>query len=90
MMGMDLNASPEPEEDEVYPEPQSEEDNVPEEVVDFNEPVEHEESAIQISRRVSHCHILSVRRGVNGYGSNILMISSPMGISQLSVIMVIK
>lgn len=55
---MDLNASPEPEEDEVFPEPHSEEDNVPEEQVEYNEHVEHGETAVQISRRVSLCLIL--------------------------------
>ncbi|KAL0426273.1 UNVERIFIED_CONTAM: capping enzyme [Sesamum latifolium] len=55
---MDLNASPEPEEDEVFPEPQSEEDNVLEEHVDYNEHLSHGESAVQISRRVLFCLIL--------------------------------
>ncbi|KAL0336787.1 UNVERIFIED_CONTAM: capping enzyme [Sesamum calycinum] len=55
---MDLNASPEPEEDEVFPEPQSEEDNVLEEHVDYNEHVSHGESAVQISRRVLFCLIM--------------------------------
>lgn len=67
IVSVDLNASPEPEEDEVLPEPQSEEDNAPEEVVDFTEQVEHEESAIQISRRVSHCHILCVQNFLQAY-----------------------
>ncbi|KAL6506800.1 hypothetical protein OROHE_022237 [Orobanche hederae] len=48
---MDLNATPEPEEEDVFPEPQSEEDYAPEAHVNYNEPVEHGESAVQISRR---------------------------------------
>ncbi|KAL8509189.1 hypothetical protein ACS0TY_016394 [Phlomoides rotata] len=43
---MDLNASPEPEEDEVFPERHSEEDFAPEEKVESDE-----ESAVQIKRR---------------------------------------
>ncbi|KAK4392290.1 capping enzyme [Sesamum angolense] len=59
---MDLNASPEPEEDEVFPEPQSEEDNVLEEHVDYNEHVSHGESAVQISRREREERIQRLRR----------------------------
>ncbi|KAL7092623.1 hypothetical protein ACP275_12G174900 [Erythranthe tilingii] len=47
---MDLNASPEPEEDEVYPGSHSEEDNGPEERVEYKH-VEHGESAVQLLRR---------------------------------------
>lgn len=55
IVSMDLNASPEPEEDEVipFPDPHSEEDIAPEERVEYNEHVEHGESAAQIARRVS-------------------------------------
>ncbi|GER37973.1 mRNA capping enzyme family protein [Striga asiatica] len=49
---MDLNASPEPEEDDVFPAPHLEEENVPGEFADYNEHVERGESAVQISRRV--------------------------------------
>ncbi|KAL3622822.1 hypothetical protein CASFOL_033430 [Castilleja foliolosa] len=48
---MDLNVSPEPEDDEVFPEPHSEEDNVADEHAEYNEHVDHEESGAQISRR---------------------------------------
>ncbi|CAA2938458.1 mRNA-capping enzyme-like [Olea europaea subsp. europaea] len=47
---MDLNAFPETEEDEVFPEPHTEEDNGQEEHI-YNEHAEHGESAVQISRR---------------------------------------
>ncbi|KAG8374389.1 hypothetical protein BUALT_Bualt11G0126800 [Buddleja alternifolia] len=59
---MDLNASPEPEEDELLPEPQSEEDNVPEEHVKYNEHVDHTESAAQILRREREERIQRMRR----------------------------
>ena len=51
---MDLNASPEPEEDEVFPKPQSEEDNV-----QYYEHVDHEQSGASIARRVPFCLILN-------------------------------
>ncbi|KAL6519455.1 hypothetical protein OROGR_018775 [Orobanche gracilis] len=46
---MDLNASPVPEEDEVFPEPHSEEDIVPAEQAVYR--MGHGETAVQISRR---------------------------------------
>ncbi|KAL6528655.1 hypothetical protein OROMI_029300 [Orobanche minor] len=46
---MDLNASPVPEEDEVFPEPHSEEDIAPAEQAVYH--VGHGETAVQISRR---------------------------------------
>ncbi|KAK6152508.1 hypothetical protein DH2020_015143 [Rehmannia glutinosa] len=62
IVSMDLNASPEPEEDEVFPEPYSEEDNVQDEQVDYNEHVEREESAVQISRREREERMQRIRR----------------------------
>ncbi|PIN02762.1 mRNA capping enzyme, guanylyltransferase (alpha) subunit [Handroanthus impetiginosus] len=59
---MDLNVSPEPEDDEVFPEPQSEEDNAQEEQVEYNDHVEHEESAVEISRREREERIQRMRR----------------------------
>ncbi|KAL1539518.1 mRNA guanylyltransferase [Salvia divinorum] len=59
---MDLNASPEPEEDEVFPEPQSEEDNVQEEHIQYNEHVDHEQSGASIARREREERILRMRR----------------------------
>lgn len=56
---MDLNASPEPEEDEVFPEPQSEEDNVQEEHIEYSEHVDHEQSGASLARRVLFCLLLS-------------------------------
>lgn len=56
---MDLNAFPETEEDEVFPEPHTEEDNGQEEHI-YNEHAEHGESAVQISRRVSLSYHLSL------------------------------
>lgn len=50
---MDLNASPEPEEDEVFPDTHYEEDNAREERIEYKEHVDHGESAAQIARRVS-------------------------------------
>ncbi|KAL2554749.1 mRNA capping enzyme family protein [Forsythia ovata] len=61
---MDLNASPEPEEDEVFPEPHSEEDNGPEEQI-YNEHAEHGESAVQISRREREERIQRLKRHRN-------------------------
>lgn len=49
---MDLNAIPEPEEDEVFYQPNFEEDHAPEEQIEYNEHSEHGESAVEISRRV--------------------------------------
>ncbi|CAA3027955.1 mRNA-capping enzyme-like isoform X1 [Olea europaea subsp. europaea] len=49
--GMDLNAIPEPEEDEVFYQPNFEEDHGPEEQIEYNEHSEHGESAVEISRR---------------------------------------
>ncbi|XP_042011874.1 mRNA-capping enzyme-like isoform X4 [Salvia splendens] len=54
---MDLNASPEPEEDEVFPKPQSEEDNV-----QYYEHVDHEQSGASIARREREERILRMRR----------------------------
>lgn len=54
---MDLNASPLPEDDDVFPEPHSEEDNVQEEQIEYNEHADHEESGASIARRVSFCLI---------------------------------
>ncbi|GER25958.1 mRNA capping enzyme family protein [Striga asiatica] len=59
---MDLNASPEPEEDDVFPEPHSEEENVRYEHADYNEHVDGGESAVQISRRLfvaKPCHLMT-------------------------------
>lgn len=56
---MDLNASPEPEEEEVFPEPQSEDDNVHEERIEYNEHVDHGGAAVSTARRVSFCLIVS-------------------------------
>ncbi|XP_057803453.1 uncharacterized protein LOC131018766 [Salvia miltiorrhiza] len=59
---MDLNASPEPEEEEVFHEQQSEEDNVQEEHIEYNEHVDHEQSGASLARRVSFCLILNQQR----------------------------
>ncbi|KAH6798383.1 mRNA capping enzyme family protein [Perilla frutescens var. frutescens] len=59
---MDLNASPEPEEDEVFPEQHSEEDNVHEEKIEYNEHVDHEETAISTARREREERIQRMRR----------------------------
>ncbi|CAA0832860.1 mRNA capping enzyme family protein [Striga hermonthica] len=59
---MDLNASPEPEEDDVFPEPQSEEENVRYEHADYNEHVDRGESAVQISRREREERMQRIRR----------------------------
>ncbi|CAA0827503.1 mRNA capping enzyme family protein [Striga hermonthica] len=59
---MDLNASPEPEEDDVFPEPHSEEENVPGEFADYNEHAERGESAVQISRREREERMQRIRR----------------------------
>ncbi|KAL1543533.1 mRNA guanylyltransferase [Salvia divinorum] len=59
---MDLNASPEPEEDEVFPEPQSEEDSAPEEHIEYNEHVDHEQSGASIARREREERTLRMRR----------------------------
>lgn len=52
---MDLNASPEPEEDEVFPERHSEEYFAPEEKVQYSEHLDHRETGAQIRRRVLLC-----------------------------------
>lgn len=72
---MDLNASPEPEEDEVFPAqqseedevfpaPQSEEDSAQEEHIEYNEHVDQEQSGASVARRVSFCLILSQQDNV--------------------------
>lgn len=53
---MDLNASPEPEEDEVFPKPESEEENV-----QYYEHVDHEQSGASIARRVPFCLIMNLQ-----------------------------
>lgn len=59
---MDLNASPEPEEDEVFPEQQTEEDTVQEKQIEYNKRVDHGEPAISISRREREERIQRMRR----------------------------
>ena len=49
---MDLNASPQPEEDDEIFEPHLGEDSAPEEHVHHNDSAEFAESAVEISRRV--------------------------------------
>ncbi|XP_042066535.1 mRNA-capping enzyme-like [Salvia splendens] len=70
---MDLNASPEPEEDEVFPAPQSEEDEVfpapqseedsaQEEHIEYNEHVDQEQSGASVARREREERTLRMRR----------------------------
>ncbi|XP_051114210.1 uncharacterized protein LOC127239890 isoform X2 [Andrographis paniculata] len=57
---MDLNASPEPEEDDVFP--VHSEGRVPEEHIEYNDHAEHGESAVQISRREREERIQRIRK----------------------------
>ncbi|XP_073149927.1 uncharacterized protein [Henckelia pumila] len=59
---MDLNASPEPEDEEVFPEPQLKEDYAQEEHVGYNEHEDHGESAVQLLRREREERIQRLRR----------------------------
>ncbi|KAG6432434.1 hypothetical protein SASPL_104010 [Salvia splendens] len=73
---MDLNASPEPEEDEVFPAPQSEEDSAQEEHIEYNEHFDQEQSGASVARREREERTLRMRRQhpndrpSNGYQSS--------------------
>ncbi|CAI9761854.1 unnamed protein product [Fraxinus pennsylvanica] len=61
-LSMDLNAFPEPEEDEVFYQPNFEEDHAPEDQIEYNEHSEHGESAVEISRREREERIQRLKR----------------------------
>ncbi|XP_047981542.1 mRNA-capping enzyme-like isoform X2 [Salvia hispanica] len=73
LFSMDLNASPEPEDDEVFPAPQSEEDEIfpapqseedsaQEEHIEYNEHVDQEQSGASVARREREERTLRMRR----------------------------